>query len=898
MSTIATDVAFHGGPEKIGELVQAAEARGSVRGLFVAEAAHDPFIALAGFRLVAEARAALAAAEQPALAAFIDRHAVTVSFMTTALLNQLVDVAPAVLTRLRRLYFGGQEASIDHVRRACALMRPNALVHVYGPTEVTTFSTWHNVLAADLRPHARRLPIGRPIAQTRAYVVDATGALQATGVPGELWLGGPGVARGYLGQPALSAERFADSPFVPGERLFKSGDLCVQRRDGVIEFIGRQDGQVKIRGYRVEIGEVEGCLTAAPEVGKACVMARAANGGNQELVAFITAADPAQAPRLAGLHAQLATQLPPYMLPAAMLLMTALPLNANGKVDQRALAQIGADDARWLKPDSAGDAPAGEREKLLWHVWREALGLDAVGVRDNYFALGGDSIQALQIANRLRNAGWLLQVTDLLRTPTIEALALLIRPLDSASLAPDGPEPLSPALSPMQRWFLAQDFAQPEHFNQSVLLTIPTDLSDARLQQAVDALWQTHSGLRLVFGHGEQGAWQRLLDAAAAPRLHFVDCANGDALSAHAQRAQQGFVPALGPLFQVLRYRIAEGDRLLLIAHHWIIDGVSWRTLIDDLNRALQGRALVAPATSFGRWSQSLQTLALDANELAWWHGQAVMPALALPTIQPSTQAQRSPLARRQHWAFELDATATQSLTGSGHPAYKTQGDELLIAAWTLALARSLGVHTHTPAAVRIALESHGRVPPGQGQASGVDISRTVGWFTALFPLVLRFSDQALPTLVREVKEGLRALPNRGMGYGVQRWLRDDASLKAAPACEIGFNYLGRFDQDAALAVAPESAGDELAGATVLPNSIDVTLEVREERLCVRLVADCERHPAAWCAELAQTYEAALVELAAHCMDPDAGALSPSDVDLDGLDLSELDALLDGLGQA
>jgi len=823
-----------------------------------------------------------------ALAAFVRRHGANVSFVTTALFNRLVDTDAAVLGQFRRLYFGGQEASLPHARRALEAMAPGALNHVYGPTEVTTFSTWHTLTAADLGPDkhgARRLPIGRPIAHTRAYVRDPLGNLLPAGIPGELWLGGPGVTDGYLGQPELSAERFAASPYVEGDRLYRSGDLCVMRRDGVIEFLGRLDGQVKIRGYRVEIGEIEGRLASAPGVGKVHVLARPAAGGNLELVAYLTAAVGEPAPTLAALHAHLSAWLPPYMIPAHFVLLDQLPVNANGKVDRAALPAPDPGTPGLLRESASHDAPRDAAETALHAAWRDALGLDDLGIRDNYFALGGDSIQALRIVGLLREAGWTLKVTDLLRYPTIETLAPRLARAEAQAAAVVADDDEAPPLSPIQHWFLAQDFANPAHFNQSILLELPRDTDTAKLQAAVDALWRQHRGLRLVFGTENGQPWQRYLPEDNAPRVEHVPCADAAALRADAQRQQAGFATAAGPLLKAVRYTLPGGDRLFLCAHHWVVDGVSWRTLLADLQCALAGKPLPPAGASCGAWTRGLAASERFDAQRDWWREQATAPAASLPLV--AANAPRSPLHQRRLFVFELAHSVTDALTATGHAAYQTQGEELLLAAWMLALARATDER-----AFRLALESHGRAPV----LEGMDISRSAGWFTALFPLRFAISSLDLPTLIREVKETLRALPDRGVGYGVLRWLKgngDATALAAAP--EIGFNYLGRFEQDAALPIAFDDTGDDLAPQTVLPSGLDVAAEVRGERLHVRLVADTARHPAAWCEALAAHYRAALEEVAAHCLDPHSGALSPSDVDMDGLDLASLDAILDGL---
>ncbi|MFC4159110.1 amino acid adenylation domain-containing protein [Chitinimonas lacunae] len=822
------------------------------------------------------------AMDPEALADFVERHGVTVSFVTTALFNQWVQAAPQSLRRLRKLYFGGQEANLPLVERALGLMQPGALVHVYGPTETTTFSTFHVVQPADLAGIHPRLPIGLPIGHTTAHVLDALGEPAPVGVPGELYIGGAGLALGYLGLPETTAERFVRVRSVD-EPLYRSGDLTLRRDDGAIVFLGRLDGQVKIRGYRVELGEVEQALLTLPGVAQVHVMPRATAQGNLELVAYYTVASGAQVGE-AVLRAHLAERLPGYMRPAHCVALAALPLNRNGKVDRAALPAPEPAAA----PLAAVVAPSEGREQVLWQCWAEVLGRQDFGVEDNYFALGGDSIQAIQIAARLRERGFQLKVTQLLQSPTIAALAPQLAERTSGRAAVSVEWGQAPLL-PIQHWFLEQDFSSAHHFNQSILLVLPAATTLATVQSALDRLIDRHDALRLRFGRDASGRpWQRF-ESAQPAALREVGCTELAQMQADIAATQASFRPAEAPLLQAVLYRLPEAARLFLTIHHWAVDGVSWRVLLDDLSRLLKDeQAELPPRThSPAAWARRLAAEPRFVEQRAYWRERLGQPCGHLPQLR--AEAVPAPVEARPLLAFVLDSTATGLLLGDGHTAYQTQGDELLLAAWLRTLAQ---IQYHP--VCRIALEGHGREP----LFDDLDLSRSVGWFTAMYPLCVQVDAEQWSLCVRQVKEALRGVPDRGLGYGVLRYLHGDAELAHGPVAETSFNYLGRFDDAMPLLLAPESTGDEIAPDTRLPHALDVTAEVKDGCLHVRMVADSGRYPLALFETLRRDFERNLHELAEHCRDCSAPQLSPSDIDFDGMDIAALDAFLDDLEQS
>jgi amino acid adenylation domain-containing protein len=374
---------------------------------------------LCGARLVVVPRETLLAGD--ALAGAIEGQGITTLFLTTALFNELARLAPPALRRLRHLLFGGEAVDPRAVRRVLAEAPPGRLLHVYGPTETTTFATWQLVTAVP--EGATTVPIGRPLANTTAYVLDPHRRAVPIGVPGELYLGGPGVALGYLDRPELTAEKFVPDPFSPepSARLYRTGDLVRTRADGAIEFLGRLDQQVKLRGFRIELGEIEAALSSHPAVRDAVVAVHEDELGTRRLVAYVV---PGREPLpVDDLRAALGARLPDYMVPAAFVALGALPLTVNGKLDRRALPA-----PSFARPDDGprDDAPRTATEKILAGIWAQVLGLDEVGIHESFFDLGGDSILSMQVVARARNAGLDVHPTHLFTYDSIAELALVV----------------------------------------------------------------------------------------------------------------------------------------------------------------------------------------------------------------------------------------------------------------------------------------------------------------------------------------------------------------------------------------------------------------------------------------------------------------------------------------
>ncbi|WP_328491695.1 non-ribosomal peptide synthase/polyketide synthase [Streptomyces sp. NBC_00414] len=820
----------------------------------------------------------------------------------------LVNVTPSFLRELtaagllapgrhhpRLLLVGGEAVGPDTWAELCAAQADFGVTayNMYGPTETTVDAVYGR--CAD---HRARPVIGRPGRNLRAHVLDRALRPVPPGVPGELYLAGAQVARGYLNRPGLTAARFLADPFgAPGERMYRTGDRARWDASGQLEFLGRADEQVKIRGFRIEPGEVEAALLALPDVTDAAVAARE-HGGRTMLVAYVvpTGDRPASAEDL---RVRLRRTLPDHMVPTAFVPLTRIPRTSGGKTDRRALP------APLAQPDSGTPyvAPRPGTEERLAAIWAEVLGVERVGARDNFFALGGDSILSIQIVSRARRAGLALTTKDVFRHQSVAELALRVsesapRPTADTDESPPAESPLTP----IQRWYL--DHRRPGDalrftMTQRLELAVGTDLS--ALEQAVDVLVGHHPALRTLFRHTDDGWRQRVLPQAPHGVLTRHDMAHLDApeLDAQVQRAadaaQRALDPTEGRVVRVLLFdRGPERPaQLLFIVHHLVVDGVSWRILLGDLEAAHRAAAAGRPVelpptgTAYGRWAARLEQHtragALDAD-LAHWTRTAAAPA-DLPAGRPGPNTHGTAATV----TVTLAPEETGALLRRVPDVYRTQVNDVLLSALGRTLARWCDRDT-----VLVGVEGHGR----EDLFDDVDLSRTVGWFTAEFPLALTVApDAGWRATLRSVKEQLRAVPLHGLSHGALRHLPPDSPLAHTPHPQVGFNYHGRWDagsaaEDGLYRAALPPAGRDSDPDEPRPYLLDITGVVQDGRLELGWTYPPAVYDESTVRHLAEEMCAALRDIATHCADPDAGGRTPSDFPLADLSQQQLDRLV------
>ncbi|HEJ4984266.1 TPA: non-ribosomal peptide synthase/polyketide synthase [Pseudomonas aeruginosa] len=830
------------------------------------------------------------------------RHGVTVAVFPPVYLQQLAEHAerdgnpPAA-----RVYcFGGDavaQASYDLAWRA---LRPQYLFNGYGPTEtVVTPLLWK--ARPDDPCGAAYMPIGTLLGNRSGYILDAQLNLLPVGVAGELYLGGEGVARGYLERPALTAERFVPDPFgAPGSRLYRSGDLTRGRADGVVDYLGRVDHQVKIRGFRIELGEIEARLREQAAVREAVVVAQAGASG-QQLVGYVVPQDPAlvedagaQAACRDALRKALKERLPEYMLPAHLLFLACMPLTPNGKLDRKGLPKPSADQQQ-----RDYQAPRSEVERQLATIWAEVLKLEQVGLADNFFEIGGDSIISLQVVSRARQLGIHFTPKMLFEAQTIGALAPLAESGTQVLAIDQGPVTGVTPLLPIQQGFFAEEVAERHWWNQSVLLEAREPLDARLLEQALRGVLAHHDALRLSFTREAAGwtARHRGVEEGAAALLRVARVADLAALRALADEVQRSLDLADGPLLRALLATFDDGSqRLLLVIHHLVVDGVSWRILFEDLQTAyrqlLAGQTVELPAktSAFRDWAERLQAFAGDGGldgELAYWQGQLQGASSDLPCLDP--QGDQSNRHARSV-SCGLDAEATRQLLQEAPAAYRTQVNDLLLTALARVVCRWTG-----QVDALIQLEGHGR----EELFAEIDLTRTVGWFTSLFPLRLTPAE-GIAASIKGIKEQLRAVPNKGIGFGALHYLGSAASqaaLAGLPMPRITFNYLGQFDgsftmdEGALFVPAGERAGDDQSPDAPLANWLALNGRIYGGELRIDWSFSGERFETISIQRLADAYRDELLALIAHCRVAEGQGLTPSDFPLARLDQARLDQL-------
>jgi len=821
----------------------------------------------------------------------------------------------AIPQSVRTVNLAGEPLSNSLVQKLYQLPQIERVYNLYGPSEDTTYSTFSCIeKGATTQPS-----IGRPIAHSQVYLLNATHQPVPLGTIGELYMGGAGLARGYLHRPELTAEKFIANPFhsplqkyqglSPSPKLYKTGDLARYRPDGNLEFLGRSDYQIKLRGFRIELGEIEVVLENCPGVKQAVVLRREDLVGGAKLVAYVVSENSTLTTQ--DLRRFLEQQLPDYMIPGFFVPLESFPLTPNGKVNRPALPRPEME----LIPDGDFAAPQTAQEQILATIWQNVLGIQQVGRGDRFFELGGDSILSLQVVAQARQAGLKITPRQIFRYPSLAELAACCdidsigdTPNFSRTLTHQGLVTGEVPLTPIQKWFFEQNRSDSHHFNQSVLLNVPAQTQPTLLSQALSHLLQHHDALRLRFNL-KQGQWQQdhgeitetvplaVIDLSSiAPDQQF------QRLEAIATEQQASFNLAEGKLMRVVLFQLGgqQGNRLLIILHHLVVDGVSWRVLLEDLWTAYQQlenqkTVQLPPKTlAFRDWALLLTTSAQEQTlqkELSYWLNQPWSTVMPLPLIHPP-EKRSHPVAEVAEITVTLNVEKTRALLQQVPSVFNTQINDVLLTALAQTLTAWTGNST-----ILLDLEGHGRE---EGLAE-VDVSRTVGWFTSLFPVILQLPDSNHPgESLKSIKEQLRMIPNHGIGYGILRYLSPDANVRtqmaALPKRDIIFNYLGQFDGGQSQAtpwqLAPESKGANHGSADAPSHWLEINARVIGGQLEIIWSYARHIHDKATVVGLAENYLSALLKLIDYCLSPVVGGFTPSDFPVANLNQQELDEIL------
>ncbi|MFD5461530.1 amino acid adenylation domain-containing protein [Kitasatospora sp. NPDC127059] len=834
------------------------------------------------------------------LVALTERERVTVMELPTAYwhawareLDRLDQELPSCL---RLVIIGGERVLPERI----ALWRRTGvpLMHVYGLTETTVSSTFFHLDPADPVQDWPNLPIGTALPSADLRVLDRRLRPVPRGGTGELYIGGVSLARGYLGRAALTAARFIADPTRSGERLYRTGDLVRHRPDGNLEFISRVDTQIKIRGFRVEPTEIESTLTGHPAVAEAVVVAFEPVPGDRRLVAYVVPRT-APGPGAAELRGYLEGLLPAYLVPSAFIELDALPLNANGKIDRDRLPRPDGE------PAHSGEeyvAPQSATQEKLAEIVASVVGVGRIGIQDNFFEVGGDSILAIQVVARAQESGLRLTPYDLFAHPTVASLAEVVaggQTVDAEQGEVTGPVPLAA----QQRRFCAAGLAEPQQWNTSVLLALGAPADPALLRRAVEEVLTRNDGLRQRFLMNADRTRVRIAPSGGQSPFDVHDLSGLDQeeqdrrLPELLAQLQAGLDPAVGPLLRVALVRLGgqRPDRLAVVAHRLVADAPSLRIVLADLETAMvqlsTGEELRFPpkTTSWQSWNRRLRTYAggeeLEAQR-AYWAGLVAVAGGRLPQEPAGAPEQDTEAATRTVTA-SLDRAETDELLHTVPGALDCGVEEVLLAALARVLTGWSGAARHL-----VDLERHDREP----LFDDVDLARTVGWFSRTHPLALASEPQGAPaTTLASVKESLRAVPAAGLGWEL---LCAGPDPLPDPEVELSFGYLGPVTApvSGAFGVEAETIGGDRHPDNRRPYPVEVRASVVGGTLELGWSYSGLRHQDSTMSGLVARHLDEVRALIGLSRGDGAAAPAPSDFPFARVDQGQLDALFNRLG--
>lgn len=808
------------------------------------------------------------------------------------------------LSKIKRFIVGGEKLETQLAHKIYENFKENIEIYnEYGPTEAAI-----GCMIYKYNPRKGQgvsVPIGSPADNVRIYLLDAFMKNVPVGGIGELYIAGDGLARGYLNNPGLTHERFIPNPIEPGKKIYKTGDTARRLVGGDIEFLGRMDQQFKIRGYRIETREIENYLSKHGNISQAVVVAKEDEKGYKYLAAYVvldrggveTDIGPEE------LRGYLSKYLPEFMIPSFFLKLEEMPVTANGKIDRKSLP---APDKSALETGAEYQPPTTELEKILVEIWQDVMGVERVGINDNYFALGGDSIKAIQISARLHNVNWNLELKDLFQYSTIKDLAYNIKPVKE--IADQEIVEGEVMLTPIQKWFFESNFTDEHHFNLSVMLRRSEGFEEEIVKKVFDKLVEHHDALRIVFKR-EGG---KIVQINRGDPDDFVDIRVFDVRGENDYKKVieekcddiQGSIDLNGnPLVKVGLFKSGNDDYLLIVIHHLIMDTVSWRILFEDftslyrqIENGVEKEKLEIPlkSTSYKEWAGKLYEYSGSESlieELDYWR----KVENAKPFAHSKNKGGRIGKNKdSKGMAFELSGEYTEKLLKQVNAAYNTEINDILLAALGLAVSDWIGAEK-----VPLILEGHGR----EEIIPGVNITRTVGWFTSMYPVVLNMKNRdSEASVIKDTKELLRTIPFKGVGYGVLRYLTGEENTQGITFGlnpEISFNYLGQFDEDVNgdfFRISDISAGDPVSLNMERIYPLYISGTVFDGRLRISVNYDAGNYEKNEIRFFLDGYENRLRQIIDHCIAREETELTLSDYSLPVTEKDEANLVFEALG--
>ncbi|MCP4219479.1 MAG: amino acid adenylation domain-containing protein, partial [bacterium] len=796
-------------------------------------------------------------------------------------------------SKIQRFIVGGEELRTDTAADITDYFKHKIeIFNEYGPTETAVGCILRLYEKEADTGHA--VPIGVPGDNVRIYIMDAHQRLLPKGIVGEIYIAGEGVAAGYLKRDDLTAEKFVDNPFSPGNKMYRSGDLGRWNMENIIEFFGRCDEQVKIRGYRIEPGEIEKQLHNLPGVKDAVVMVVEDKTGQKALCAYMvpeddlkTDAPPAEWLDSRKIRRQLGDNIPDYMVPSFFVIMDNIPLTTNGKVNKRALplhtSQV---------TTGPGSAPSGEEEAAIREIWAAVLGLDDIGTEDNFYEVGGDSIKAVQISSRMNDMELSVNAKDILEFQTISQLMMHVDFHKEKRTYHQGIVEGTKQPSPIEFWFLGLEYTNPHYYNLSVLLDFEKEINRDVLQKSFNTLIKQHDGLRINVDLENKTLFYNNDHLSQDVNIEVFDVPSGGdwkvAMAEVGEKVKSSLDIGKSLLIRPAIINCSGGKpKLLITAHHLIIDGVSWRILLEDLYKLYQGYLqdeevkLPSKSASLLDWRVYLEDFSKSdemTQEVSYWN-----KILDCDFTIDDREIAAGTISDRERMGFEIDEEDTETLSSGCRKSFNSDIEILLVTALGKALKETTGKKN-----ILLEMENNGRL------VDGIDLARSIGWFTAMYPKAIAVDNDDLTDLIKSVKEQLAQTPNNGMGYGVLKYVAQKLEREYAP--QVRFNYLGQFDQEISndiFGYSEVDSGGDIAKENKITVPIEINCMVIKGKLEFDFLYDGRRFSKDKVAGLMENIKEILDQLVTYFKEEDDVHFTPSDFDTVDIDADDLDALFD-----
>lgn len=795
--------------------------------------------------------------------------------------------------KIRYVIFGGEALKPIILKDWKQKYSNTKLINMYGITETTVHVTYKELSDEDIIGNISN--IGKAIPNVTAYILDKNRALLPIGVTGELYVGGPGVGRGYLNKPELTIDRFIKSQFKNDEILYRSGDLARRLSNGDMEYLGRIDQQVKIRGYRVEPGEIENRLLKHELIKEATVIDRQDDKNNNYLCAYIVGTKELNTEKLRN---YLSEQLPHYMIPSYFVQISEMPLTSNGKLNKKLLP----DPIISLNINRNYEAPRNKVEKHLVNIWREVLGVGSIGIDDNFFNLGGDSIKAIQVSARLLQYGYKVDIKDIFTFPIIKQLSVKVRD-EKVSISQEIVEG-DVGLTPIQRWFFENYSENINHFNQSVMLFNRNGFNQEIVKKVFDKILEHHDVLRMAYKVDKLDIQQFNLNIKE--QLYDFEIFDykrqrdfEELIKKDCTRLQKSINVNKGPLIALGLFKTDDGDHLAIIIHHLIIDGISWRVLFEDFSKGYkqllnnQQIRFQEKTNSYMEWAKGIKEYSRSKellSEIAYWEQLEKSEIVALHYEQKDVDTAAT---SRQIELLHFSEEETEDILKNVNKAYNTEINDILLTS----LAKSIKKYSNHNN-ILINLEGHGR----EQVFENINIMRTIGWFTTNYPVIFSMKDDLdLSHEIKNIKETLRRVPAKGIGYGILRYITNkellgELEFKLKP--QISFNYLGQFDEDIpeyVFEISNLSPGNNIAEENEHIYAIDINGMIKNKKLAISFNFDANMVKRETMHKFVEDYKRNLLDIIKHCTNKKESEVTPSDLGSNLVDIDELDEFMDEL---